>query len=196
MTDPSLTLPHRIAGNLALDLANTISRRGTPDEKDHLADIAGVLTWARAAGLIDDAAVFTSMERDTLFENVLQLRSAIDRAGAAIAEGRVVPPDALATIRDLASRSLAAASLSGAPVRLEFKGVDRILGPLSWSALDLLRGAELDRLKMCPPDDCRWLFIDRTKNGSRRWCEMATCGNRAKKEALAKKQSKEDVKPQ
>jgi len=76
---------------------------------------------------------------------------------------------------------LAAASLVGTPVRLDFVRDDRIVGPIAWAALDLLRGDELGRLKQCPPEDCRWLFIDRTKNGSRRWCEMATCGNRAKK---------------
>jgi len=43
-----------------------------------------------------------------------------------------------------------------------------------------LRSDELDLLKRCPADNCRWLFLDRTKNRSRRWCDMATCGNQAK----------------
>lgn len=66
-------------------------------------------------------------------------------------------------------------------MRLSFTGGDRIIGPVAWAALDLLRGSELDRLKQCPPHDCHWLFVDRTKNGSRRWCEMATFGERAKR---------------
>ena len=59
----------------------------------------------------------------------------------------------------------------------------KIVGTVAWAALDLFRGDELSRLKQCPPDDCQWLFIDRTKNASRRWCDMGTCGNRAKKQA-------------
>jgi predicted RNA-binding Zn ribbon-like protein len=70
--------------------------------------------------------------------------------------------------------------LTGSPATIEFTHGDRILGPLAWAAVDLLRGDELNRLKRCPQHDCHWLFIDRTKNRSRRWCEMATCGNRAK----------------
>ncbi|MBZ9813232.1 CGNR zinc finger domain-containing protein [Mesorhizobium sp. CA7] len=69
---------------------------------------------------------------------------------------------------------------------LHFLGANRITGAIAWSALDLLRGDELSRLKQCPPHDCRWLFIDRTKNGSRRWCEMNSCGNRAKKQSHRK----------
>jgi predicted RNA-binding Zn ribbon-like protein len=76
---------------------------------------------------------------------------------------------------------MASADLAGAPLQLSFKGADRILGPVAWAAMDLLRSDELDRLKQCPAHDCHWLFLDRSKNGSRRWCEMSTCGDRAKK---------------
>jgi predicted RNA-binding Zn ribbon-like protein len=100
--------------------------------------------------------------------------------GAAIAGGAEPPAQGLAVIHDLAARTFAAASLTGAPAIIEFAHGDRIIGPLAWAAVDLLRSDELGRLKRCPPQDCRWLFIDRTKNRSRRWCEMATCGNRAK----------------
>jgi predicted RNA-binding Zn ribbon-like protein len=92
----------------------------------------------------------------------------------------------LNVIRDIAAAALRHASLSGSPFRLHFEGIYRVTGIIAWSALDLLRSDELARLKQCPPDDCHWLFIDRTKNGSRRWCDMGTCGNRAKKMAHRK----------
>lgn len=175
-------LPDRIAGNLALDLANTISWRGTAREIDHLADADGILAWARTAGLIAGFPLPAS-QRKKLVDDVYRLRGAIDQAGAAIAQGATPSKRALATIRDFAARSLAGATLTGSPAGFDFAGTDRIIGPLAWAALDLLRGDELDRLKQCPPDDCRFLFIDRTKNGSRRWCSMAACGDRAKKSA-------------
>ena len=179
--DQSVPLPHRIAGSLALDLANTFSFRGTAHEVDHLGTIKGLTRWAAAAGLIDDGWSLAPKEARPLLATVHHLRSAIAAAGAAIANGAEPPADALATIRDMAAESLARAILAGAPARLAFAGTDRILGPIAWAAFDLFRGSELDRLKQCPSDDCHWLFVDRTKNGSRRWCEMATCGDRAKR---------------
>jgi hypothetical protein len=55
-----------------------------------------------------------------------------DRTGAAVAQGRSPPTKALATVRDLAAQSLAAASLSGAPIELAFADEDRITGPIAW----------------------------------------------------------------
>ena len=55
------------------------------------------------------------------------------------------------------------------------------------SAAALLRDGPLDRLRQCPGPDgwCGWLFLDRSRNGSRRWCSMALCGNPAKMRARA-----------
>lgn len=106
---------------------------------------------------------------------------------SSFARGKDVPTYALNVIRDLAAEALQAAEVRGVPATLKFTGMDKIVGAIAWSALDLFRGDELSRLKQCPPDDCHWLFIDRTKNGSRRWCDMATCGNRAKKQTYRKR---------
>jgi predicted RNA-binding Zn ribbon-like protein len=55
-----------------------------------------------------------------------------------------------------------------------------MLGPVAKSAADLLASEELDLARECAGDDCGWLFIDRTRNHSRRWCDMKSCGNLAK----------------
>lgn len=55
-----------------------------------------------------------------------------------------------------------------------------VLWPILRSTADLLTSAELRRLKLCHADDCGWLFIDASRNRSRRWCDMSDCGNRAK----------------
>lgn len=172
---------HRVGGNLALDFANTRSWRGTPRETDHFADVERVVHWAREAGLVDDGFAVPPARCSEFASEINRLRDAVDGACTAIAQ-RVPPePGALWTIRDIAARTMSAADLVGMPLELHFKGIDRILGPVAWAAMDLLRGSELGRLKQCPAHDCRWLFLDRTKNGSRRWCEMSTCGDRAKK---------------
>lgn len=181
---PTITkepLPRRIGGNVALDLANTISWRGTAHEVDHLRDFEMIVTWATDAGIVRDRFWATPSERASLVENIHHLRTAIDSTFAAIARNAMPAKASLHAIQDFAVRSLGAASLKGAPIVFEFQGLDRITGPLAWAALDLLRSRELARLKQCQPTDCRWLFLDRTKNSSRRWCDMATCGDRAKK---------------
>lgn len=182
----AMSLPHRISGNLALDLANTISWRSTAWEVDHLATFDDVLAWSKEVGLIGDEFVASPPEQRTLLEQVLALRKAVYAAGSAIASGLDPLRTDLDVIRDIAAVALRHASLSGSPYTLHFEGIYRVTGTFAWSALDLLRGDELSRLKQCPPDDCHWLFIDRTKNGSRRWCDMGTCGNRAKKMAYRK----------
>lgn len=174
-------LPRRIGGNVALDLANTISWRGTRYELDHLRDFDVIVAWARDAGIIGDGFWAPPSQRGSLVENIHRLRTAIDTTFASIARGAMPAQASLHVIRDVAARSLGAASLAGAPAVFAFQGLDLITGPIAWAALDLLRSSELARLKQCPPTDCRWLFLDRTKNSSRRWCDMATCGDRAKK---------------
>lgn len=178
-----MSLPRGISGNLALDLANTISWRNTSREVDHLATFDDVLAWSKEVGLIGDDFVASPPEQRTLLEQVLALRKAIRAAGSAIANGLDPLQSDLDVIREIAASALRQASLSGTPCTLHFEGINRVTGAIAWSALDLLRGDELSRLKQCPPDECHWLFIDRTKNGSRRWCDMGTCGNRAKKMA-------------
>ena len=58
--------------------------------------------------------------------------------------------------------------------------LESALWPIARAAADLLLSDELQHLRMCASDDCAWLFIDRTKNHRRRWCDMKTCGNRVK----------------
>jgi predicted RNA-binding Zn ribbon-like protein len=56
-----------------------------------------------------------------------------------------------------------------------------VLWPVSWSAAELLTHGPLDRIRECPGQgNCGWLFLDVSKNASRRWCDMRVCGNRAK----------------
>jgi predicted RNA-binding Zn ribbon-like protein len=55
-----------------------------------------------------------------------------------------------------------------------------LLGPVAWSAAELLTSENCELIKCCASDTCCWLFLDSTKNRSRRWCNMADCGSRAK----------------
>jgi len=60
------------------------------------------------------------------------------------------------------------------------EGAAPILAPVIRAAADLLTSPDAGRVRECGSDTCSWLFLDRSKNGTRRWCDMAVCGNRAK----------------
>jgi len=170
---------HRVGGHVALDFANTVSWRGTARERDHIASAPALLRWARDAGLIDDDGAAFDGDSDRLVAAAHRLRAAIRdtfEEGAA-GNGGAARAELLAIARD----SLGSARLAGEPAKLSFDTVaDAILGGIAWAAIDLLGSDRLGRVKTCAPDDCRWLFLDTSKNGSRRWCDMQACGNRAK----------------
>jgi len=58
--------------------------------------------------------------------------------------------------------------------------LERINWLIVRSAADLLTSDKLHDVRACSAEDCRWLFLDISKNHSRRWCDMETCGNQAK----------------
>jgi predicted RNA-binding Zn ribbon-like protein len=169
-------------GNLALDLANT--RDGHAPARDYLQVPADLVAWARhAAGLEIDAD-------ETVLARVLELREIVDAVFRPLARGR--RPDAEALDR------LAAAQVPGRLVRagdrFELTWDRDIVGPLAGAAVDLLRGDQLDRLQVC--EACPWLFLDLSRNHSRRWCSMNVCGGtlkmrryRARKRATAGRRS-------
>ena len=60
------------------------------------------------------------------------------------------------------------------------EALDQVLWPVARSAMDLLTSADLGRVRECACESCGWLFLDTSKNRSRRWCSMEACGNRTK----------------
>jgi predicted RNA-binding Zn ribbon-like protein len=80
----------------------------------------------------------------------------------------------------------------GAPWAWRLEPVPDLRLPLlhvALSAAELLTSPQLPRVKACPLPEggCGWLFLDETKNGTRRWCSMAHCGARAKNRRFAAK---------
>lgn len=70
----------------------------------------------------------------------------------------------------------------------EAEGWDRLVGGMVLPLMEL--GGLSSQLKLCHNPDCRWVFVDRSKNHSRRWCEMGTCGNRAKVRRYRRRQAR------
>lgn len=183
-----------LAGALSLDFANTAGGRtlAQPVEQLHTAD--DLVAWAAHAGVIRPSvarALTAEIARDVKtssqwLRRALMLREAIHEIGTAIERGAAPAASHLDTVVKETRSALSSAALaltSENRYRPDFtgaRGIDAVLGPIAWNAVEVLGHEPLDRLKTCPAVDCGWLFIDRSKGGTRRWCDMATCGNRAK----------------
>ncbi|HUB14123.1 MAG TPA: ABATE domain-containing protein [Acetobacteraceae bacterium] len=182
------------AEDLCLDFANTLSWRGSATPSESLATLPDLLSWlARQAQAEALAATVTAAwaERHPkravrLFAEAIALREAVFRCGMALASGDIVAETDFAAL----NQALAGASPRRGLVRdaagfawaveHEAHSAAALLAPVLWSAADLLAGADRLRVRRCANDECLWLFVDRSKTGSRRWCDMAACGNRAK----------------
>jgi predicted RNA-binding Zn ribbon-like protein len=185
-----------IGGVLALDFANSASGRGTASAQEHIHSLDDLVAWGTHAGCLGPATATRSALATAanplateLLRRALRLREAIFAIGSAIAHGREPATNDL----DIARLAVRDAMASGAlKPRYGGYGLDfgdappaaAVIGPVALSALDMLETADFTRIKQCPgmtPDnDCQWLFLDVSKNNSRRWCDMATCGNRTK----------------
>lgn len=123
---------------------------------------------------------------DRLLLAAMQLRASLTAVGASVAAGAAPVHEHLEVLKRAGVAALGSGRIvtdASRAFRFDFHSAPpeaALLGPIAWAAIDLLRSDQLQRLKQCPACDCRWLFLDTTKNGSRRWCDMATCGNRNK----------------
>ncbi len=183
-----------VGGPVCLDFTNTVSRRDTDTPNERLFSYAHLVEWAEHVALIagEEGARLRAAgdaqpaEAEAVFARAMALREALFRIFARNADGG--SPDAA----DLAllNREIAscypflhiAAAATGFEWRWTYEParLDRILWPVVDSAAELLATGELDRVRVCAGEHCNWLFIDRSKNRSRRWCDMQECGNVAK----------------
>lgn len=165
---------HRFAGGaLALDVANTVVLRHDPKRKfDRFADSAELSRFADAACRYRaeelKGKALTVGDASSATPRVIAVREAIDRLfrhGASTGEVRVGDlPDLLLACADCLKHP----TTSSQGIELETA--------VALSALSLL--PEVHRIRICL--NCHWLFVDRSRNRSRRWCDMAVCGNRQK----------------
>jgi predicted RNA-binding Zn ribbon-like protein len=177
-----------VGGGLALDFANTASGRGGERQLEHLGCGADVVAFARHAGILDEAAAKKLDAKITARDRAFApfLREAVHRIVRAIARREPVDQADLSLLSARCASALAKATLemTGDGARWRWPIADplpeTVLGPIALSAIGLLRECDPKRLKQCPGEHCGWVFFDMTKNGSRRWCEMSVCGNRAK----------------
>jgi predicted RNA-binding Zn ribbon-like protein len=180
-------------GHVALDFTNTIgSRAGSQDE--HLRTYGDVVAWAEARGVVGKseaarlrrAADAAPDDARAAYRRAVKLREAIYRVFERRASGKLPAADDLATLNRFVAEMYRDAQLvvDGDRVVLETGSsaatLDRPFAPVVRAAVDLLTSDQAALVGACADDTCGWLFLDTTRNRTRRWCTMQDCGNRNK----------------
>ena len=182
-------------GLLCLDFANTVDDRTEIHPQELLMSFKDLVSWSQQAQVLTEQEVQRlfkkagqhTSEATRVLKRAVDIREAIFRIFKAVAED-VSPED-----EDLVSLSAAIADAQNhAQIVYKENGftwdcwvgkasdLDCMLWPVVRSAADFLTSDDLDTVRVCASDSCDWLFIDTSKNHSRRWCNMKSCGNREK----------------
>lgn len=179
------------AGRLCLDFANTLASSG-----DHLTTYADLVAFAAQSDLLnrEDAAWLHAeglrdrVRADGVVVRAQRLRAAIYAMFSALAAGRKPREYDLDQLNFELAATLTHARIFPTPdadPRFRWgwvgRNMDAPLWGISRSAADLLTSQQdLRRVRECSGTDCRWLFLDTSKNRTRQWCSMQSCGNREK----------------
>jgi predicted RNA-binding Zn ribbon-like protein len=190
------TLPFKfVGGRVALDLLNTADWPASGPALDRLASYERLLEWAEEAGVLSSAAAGRLRKRaaadpsaaEASLERARDLRRALHRSVVAMVSGRGLGPalDRLTPfLREPLGRLVLDPDRNGTAIRAGWFGLEDALDgpmwPVVWDAVQLFLSPEAERLRVCGGEDCGWVYVDHSRNGLRRWCEMETCGTRAK----------------
>jgi predicted RNA-binding Zn ribbon-like protein len=195
-------------GDVSLDFVNTLGWRLTGYPREYLRSYEDLLDWGRQAGLLAleetedlsrEATLDPEGARETL-SRALALREAIHRLISAHIAGESQDESDLSVLnREL---SIALSHLRVVPADGAYSwGWDRTgdegqtpldspLWPVAQSAAELLTSEKLGRVKLCAGEGCGWVFLDESRNSSRRWCDSRDCGNRERvRRHLARKRA-------
>jgi predicted RNA-binding Zn ribbon-like protein len=181
-----------VGGNLALDFVNTRGGpRHGPADTEWLSSYEDFAAWARRVGVGDPRATPSEaaprpagVDAIAAFARVQACRDDMYEIFLALADGSAPPGPALRRMQLAYLEALAhgqlAGNTEGCVWRWDPRGGDLLapLWPIVAAAVELLTSKPADHIKPCHA--CRFMFIDHSKNGSRRWCSMDDCGKAAK----------------
>jgi predicted RNA-binding Zn ribbon-like protein len=183
------------AGRLCLDFVRTLRHRGRPEVEEELPDIGALSAWVREFGpvhadpvMADGEVQFPAVDGGAAIVDAQKLREAAYHLieGSRGQTGAPPCPKARELINLAAARPVPAPQLDAAG-GLSWWADEPVAATLSLvarDALDLVGTDAIHRVRNCADPTCRALFYDGSRPGSRRWCSMDACGNRAKKATL------------
>ena len=157
---------------------------------ERLTSLHTAATWLADAGVAPDATAITGLarsaaERELVLRRLITARTALRDVTHAVAHGEAPPRSAIDAVnRTLAGRERIELVAADDGVRLGHShvgdAIDDVLARIAEPIVREIGNGHDDRIRICASDTCRWIFYDESRAGRRRWCDMATCGNRAK----------------
>lgn len=188
---PTLNLE---SGRLCLDFANTADWHASAQPEETLNSYNDLVAWAEGVGIFPEneaqqrlrEASRRSEDAATVLKQAIAFREALYRIFSAVSIGDSPDVVDLAILNELLSAALGRLYLVSTPDGFRWEWteggdvLEQVLWPVAQSAADLLTSAEITKVGRCADDRCGWLFMDMSRNRSRRWCDMKDCGNRAK----------------
>ena len=182
-----------VAGHLALDFANTLDYRYDPDRLiDLLPNYERFLDFCRQAGVIRSAQMrklfdgLSESDSQRVLKEVIEFRETLYFLILSAVQGRRPGEPHLRALNRILSEARALDEVVWHKRRFDRRSRDiteRPDGPLRHvvdAAVGLITSPDIDNVRECSEKTCRWLFLDRSRNHSRRWCDMQLCGNRTK----------------
>jgi len=163
-----------VSGNVALDFAGTLQHRATTRD-EMLSSPQRFQEWAVAAGLVDAPPPVS----EAGLARALAVREAIYRLAVAAVTGDSRRPGDIYLVNKAAAGPPVSAVLTEAGQRKNGTE-DEIIATVARAAIGLLGGSDRRRIRECADPSCTRLFVDVSRAGSRHWCDMRGCGNRAK----------------
>lgn len=197
------------AGAICLDFANTVEWHDSDQPQDWIKEYTDLVEWSAQGGLIPagraDHLCQLAQEQPAgakaAYTWAVQLRKAIYRLFADYATTEQVDDRDLAILNEGVRTAYANLNMVPTPAGFSWEWLDRpddfhqVWWPVARSAGELLTSTELDRVAQCADDrGCGYLFYDTSRNRSRRWCSMDSCGNRAKARRHYRRQKQEENK--
>lgn len=176
-------------GVLCLDFCNTANDDVIGDWTEHLVTYADLAVWGEESGILDHdeadrlkrQAAQNPDEAAAVLQHAYNLRASLYDIFAAVAHERTPNLNALdAEWERIGSHLRVVPAENGFKWGWAGDSLDKMLWPVVWSASDLLTSDSLNFVRQCSGPTCSWLFLDTSRNHSRRWCDMKACGNRAK----------------
>ena len=176
--------------SLCLDFANTLSWRTSEKPEEKLGSYAALVEWGHKAGIVSAREARTMVKAAQtskgIMKGAIRLRESIYHIFATQAAGRRARPSDLAILNESVREALGHLQLVPNAEAFAWHwpansdAVCRILWTVARSAAELLTSDYLGAVRVCAGAGCGWLFLDLSRNRSRRWCAMSDCGNREK----------------
>jgi predicted RNA-binding Zn ribbon-like protein len=187
-----------IAGDPSLDLVNTVDWTTDGLIHERLVDYSALLTWQEGAGLLEPGALRRLRRRaashraeaERAHAEAMRLRALVREASLGLLSGSL-ESGILDRFNRVVQRALAQRRLEAVPrgrhpepLRWEWlkqdQSLEAPLWPVALASAMLLTSPDAARIRVCEGPICGWMYVDRSRNGLRRWCAMDMCGGREK----------------